>query len=301
VAWQESGTEFFEMIRHIPTPLEKQIGTWVLTSGRNRAKPMYRVGPRFFGYFSLHLVISGELWLSYRGNQVVLKMGDLFCMHPDETYEYQNNPSASQLQMIWIAFDGPLAASQLQRTSLSADTPFVRNGASRELIAIMNTIRELITEQTDHTLLFSGRLLELLHLLVEAATTAEPQGNTLLPTWLERGRLYMDIHYSEGITVEQVADWLGVSRSHFSKTFRKHFDTSPAHFLQSLRMKEAQRRLTETSYAVTEIALSLGYGDLFAFTRAFTLFYGKSPKHYREKLRENTTNNWDALSTQHND
>jgi AraC-like DNA-binding protein len=254
------------------------------------------VGPRFFSYYSLHLIVSGELRLSYRGQHTILRMGDIFCMQPDETYEYQNNPSPWELQMLWIAFDGPLAASQLQTTSLTAAVPFIRGGASPELIGLMNTIRGLISapaEPHGSALLISAKLLHLLHLLKAAASAEAPQVNTLLPSWLERGKLYMDIHYSEGVTVEQVARRLSISRSHFSKTFSTYFGVSPAHYLQSLRMKEAARRLAHTSYTVTEIALSLGYGEIFAFTRAFSAFYGKSPTQYKEHLRgdSRTTSN----------
>jgi AraC-like DNA-binding protein len=286
LAWQESGTEFYEMIPHLPSTLEKQIGIWVLTSGRNRAKSTYRVGPRYFTYYSLHIILSGELRLSYRGNQVDLKMGAMFCMHPGETYVYQINACGSELQMAWIAFQGPLAAAKLEHTLLSADRPYVHNGVTRELTAIMQTIRELISQQLDQSLLLTGRLLEFLHLLLVASSTNGSSSSNSLPTWLERGKLYMDVHYEEGINVEQVSDWLGISRSHFSKAFSKHTGTSPFHYLQALRMKEAQKRLLETSYSVTEIALSLGYGDLFAFTRAFNLYYGIAPKHFRDMHRE---------------
>ncbi|MGO4496322.1 AraC family transcriptional regulator [Paenibacillus sp. 2RAB27] len=283
MAWQENGAEFYEMIPHIPSALERQIGVWVLTSGRNRAKSTYRVGPRHFTYYSLHIILSGELHLSFRGDKVVLKRGDLFCMHPDETYEYEINPSGTELQMAWIAFHGPLAAAQLQLTQLSAVHPYIHNGVTRELIAILDTIRELIAQQLDQPLLLAGRLMEFLHLLVVTSSSNDSSSSHSLPTWLERGKSYMDVHFAEGITVEQVSDWLGISRSHFSKAFSKHMNTNPSNYLQRLRMREARRQLLESTYSITEIALSLGYGDLFAFTRAFTLFYGTAPKHYRDK------------------
>ena len=45
-------------------------------------------------------------------------------------------------------------------------------------------------------------------------------------------------------------------------------------------MKQAAKMIEEERFNITEIALSLGYSDLYSFSKAFKNYYGVSPKHY---------------------
>ncbi|MOA67458.1 DNA-binding transcriptional regulator AraC [compost metagenome] len=52
--------------------------------------------------------------------------------------------------------------------------------------------------------------------------------------------------------------------------------------MQRLKMGKGAQLLRVTDKPVTEIALSIGYPDLYAFTRAFTSYFGLSPTKYRK-------------------
>jgi AraC-like DNA-binding protein len=84
----------------------------------------------------------------------------------------------------------------------------------------------------------------------------------------------MKMHYSYGITVDEAAKFAGVDRTHFSKRFRK-FGISPGEYIKSLIMKEAGQMLLETNFSVSEIAYSLGFSNLYSFSKAYksTLAY----------------------------
>ena len=51
----------------------------------------------------------------------------------------------------------------------------------------------------------------------------------------------------------------------------------PLKYLQRIRMEKAKRLLQETDATITEIALSLGYPNLYSFTRAFKIYYKVPP------------------------
>ncbi|MNI75295.1 HTH-type transcriptional activator Btr [compost metagenome] len=93
----------------------------------------------------------------------------------------------------------------------------------------------------------------------------------------------MEIHYAEGITVEKVSAHVGVDRNHFTKQFRKAYGMTPIQFIQELKMKEARLLLEQTDYTLAEIAQSVGYPDLFSFSKAFKKRLGTAPAHYRLK------------------
>jgi len=87
---------------------------------------------------------------------------------------------------------------------------------------------------------------------------------------------------NEGIGVEGLAAFAGMSTATLNRRFRQHMRISPGEFLAQLRVSRACRRLRETPLNVTEIALECGYESPAAFSRAFRRQMGMSPKSYRE-------------------
>ena len=85
------------------------------------------------------------------------------------------------------------------------------------------------------------------------------------------------------ITVEDVARRANLGCRQLSRRFKATFGTTPVHLIESLRMKEAQRRLT-MSQSTKGVALSLGYQSPHVFRRAFERAFGVSPSAYRERF-----------------
>lgn len=102
-------------------------------------------------------------------------------------------------------------------------------------------------------------------------------------SWLQKAKDYLEIHYADGITIESVAEYVGIDRTHFSKAFNKAFGLSPMKFVQQLRMNEATLLMKQTDYRLAEIAQSVGYPDLFSFSKAFKKQLGVSPNTYRKQ------------------
>jgi AraC-like DNA-binding protein len=90
----------------------------------------------------------------------------------------------------------------------------------------------------------------------------------------------MENEFHSGISVEEIADRLHLNRSHFSVTFKRGTGRSPREYLISLRMKKAAEWLCEGGLSVSVTAASVGYPDVFAFSRAFKNYYGVSPTEY---------------------
>ena len=92
---------------------------------------------------------------------------------------------------------------------------------------------------------------------------------------------YCAQHYRESLTVDTVAAALYVSRSYISHAFRRRVGMDFRDYINALRLTEAATRLAETTDAVTEIALQVGFSSLRTFDRAFLARYGVTPREYR--------------------
>ena len=95
-------------------------------------------------------------------------------------------------------------------------------------------------------------------------------------------------HYNQGINIEEYARSRGMSVSWFIRNFKDYAGSTPAQYLLSLRISNAQSLLESTSYNVMEIAEIVGYNNPLYFSRLFKKQCGVSPTEYRKQLTAET-------------
>ncbi|MCZ8510966.1 AraC family transcriptional regulator [Paenibacillus filicis] len=278
---KEYPSENAEFLYYTPSELERAIGIWPLHAGRMIAKPNYISGPRQIRYYNLHYILDGQVVYAVNGEQVTLKKGDLFCLFPDTPFTYKVKERNPKLRMTWIGFNGEGAGPLLQYAGITEEKPYCREIPLPDL---PGTFRELLHEfrrlrVCGGSLQFVSMICALLAQLAAVSKQEVHETNKL--TWIQDSETFMNVHYAEGITVQDVADYVGLHRTHFSSVFSKKLGISPIQYLQRLRMRSGAKLLADTDLSVTEIALSLGYPDLYSFTRAFRKYYGASPTEFR--------------------
>lgn len=97
---------------------------------------------------------------------------------------------------------------------------------------------------------------------------------------------YIDAHFSEDLTLEQVAGHTGFSKYHFARLFKQHTNTTFHNYLCYKRIMAAQSLLTsDMELPVTEIAFQTGFNNLTTFYRCFHKYAHCSPTEYRNQLR----------------
>ena len=85
------------------------------------------------------------------------------------------------------------------------------------------------------------------------------------------------------IPVEEMADMMNLSRSHFTRLFSREMGMSPRMYLEDLRLKTAMGLLFKEQISVKETAALCGIYDVNYFCRLFKKRYGISPGKYQEK------------------
>lgn len=97
---------------------------------------------------------------------------------------------------------------------------------------------------------------------------------------------YVDAHYTEELTLEQVANRIGFSKYHFTRLFKQHTHTTFHNYLCHKRIQAAQAMLTANrDLPVTDIAFQTGFNNLTSFNRSFNKYTNCSPTEYRNKLQ----------------
>ena len=92
---------------------------------------------------------------------------------------------------------------------------------------------------------------------------------------------YIYAHIKERITVEDLAQALGVSPSYLSRLFKEQYGVTLVTYLQQVRITHAKRMLRFTDKSIEEIGLECGIGELNYFSRVFKKLEGVSPSEFR--------------------
>ncbi|HBL81076.1 MAG TPA: hypothetical protein DD391_00435 [Clostridiales bacterium] len=86
-----------------------------------------------------------------------------------------------------------------------------------------------------------------------------------------------------GLSLTDIANAACVSKVYLGKVFVKELQITPFQYLTKIRMEQAVTYLQEFR-RVGEVSASVGYGDVYQFSRAFKKYYGCSPKAYCRRL-----------------
>lgn len=94
---------------------------------------------------------------------------------------------------------------------------------------------------------------------------------------------YIQEYYAEPITLDSLAEVFNFSAYHLSSLFKEYTGMSPIDYLIRFRLELATELLMTTDASVGEISASVGYKDVYYFSRIFKKRKGESPAHFRTR------------------
>jgi len=231
------------------------------------------------GHFNFWAALSGEGYLTCEGQTFKLQPGMFFVFAPGQRISAAHH-SGERVTRFSAHFH-PVSGGRV----LGQVPGFPLLGGQVESLALMK-------RQVD-------RIMRLAFRREDESTLAEQLYQLIARTCLRErtavGSL-LDSRVAEAIrrfreapaTVESMdalAAELNWSRSHFDREFSRQVGQPPKRFLLQCKMIQARRFLESSSLRVGEIAETLGYRDIYFFSRQFKNVFGCSPTHYRKALR----------------
>ncbi len=97
---------------------------------------------------------------------------------------------------------------------------------------------------------------------------------------------YIDEHYKDDLSLEQLADLVGMTSTAFSRYFKQRTAKNISEYIVDIRLGHAARLLVDTSDSVSEICWATGFNTLSNFNRLFRKRKGCSPTEFREKYQK---------------
>ena len=102
-----------------------------------------------------------------------------------------------------------------------------------------------------------------------------------LISYVEEALKYIEANYSEAVTIQDLANWLGLERTYLYRLFKSMVGVSPQAYLLDVHIRQACTLLTHSDLTITNIARSVGYEDSLYFSRLFRRKKGQTPSQYR--------------------
>ena len=99
---------------------------------------------------------------------------------------------------------------------------------------------------------------------------------------MEAIKAHMHLHFTEDLSLPELAAVSHLSPFHFNRLFRKMTTMTPYQYLLRVRLEEAQLQLRNTAAPVTEVAFATGFNSLEHFSASYKRFYGVSPAAARQ-------------------
>lgn len=255
--------------------------------GREQCEPFHTFGPAIRNHYLIHCILSGKgIYRTVTQDHACLYelcQDQAFLIEPNQIVHYSADEK-EPWEYMWIEFDGLKAKEFLNHAGLSQAHP-VFTATSPEgcrqvfspLLHMLDCPDMLPAQIVGYTYLFFGALMK-------HSKAARPlPKNDIKQFYVQSTAGYIENHYMEDISIEDIAAHLGLNRSYFSKLFKKMTHKSPQEFLITYRIHKACEYLRSTNMTIGDIASHVGYPNQFHFTRAFKSIMKLPPNEWRKQ------------------
>lgn len=253
----------------------------VYNVGYQRCNALYQWGPGIRDHYLIHYIISGKGTYRTSGVTHSLSAGDCFLVYPNTEATYCANET-DPWEYAWVGFNGSDAAMILQATDFTKEKPYILHtplgdDIKRQILHIYDARGN----EFEHSVEMTGRLYTTLALFMHGAHKKDKQNTA--QSYVQKSIEYICANYSYPISVEDIASYVGLSRSHLFRCFETVLHQSPKEYLTDFRMKQACYLLKHSDLSITAIANSIGFDNSLYFSKTFHRKKQQSPTDYRKK------------------
>ncbi len=261
-------------------PDKELLSLSVYNTGYQKCLPSHQWGPGIRDHFLLHHVISGKGFYKTSHTLYNLQEGDTFLVYPFEEVTYYAD-NDDPWEYAWVGFSGTDANTILNSAGFSQESPVIHQSSNsnyikRQLIHIYEARGSELYSAVEMT----GRLYTTLSGFLQANQIPIPAHHSTYEAYTKKGVEFIHSNYAYSITVIDIANYIGISRSHLFRAFQETLKQSPKEYLTAFRIKQACTLLTQSDLSVAAIGRSVGFEDNLNFSKAFKKVTGLSPTAY---------------------
>ncbi|WP_461242723.1 helix-turn-helix domain-containing protein [Secundilactobacillus muriivasis] len=245
-------------------------------------------------YFVFAFVRQGQLMMVQDGGEQQVNAGEVFIMMPGH-HKYVWWAKSGKVALDWIYgyvagdwhVQAGLTPAKNSMKSLILHPPvpvqtlfLMQRRALKEPDAIYKLVDQLVSKEYNCQ---SKQFFESQQLFIQLLAKLQAQDNaqnelTQLSLSIQQ---YLKKHFRDKITATTLSNHFDQRANYLVRVLRQTIGLSPAEFLMQYRMEEAARMLLNTSASIADVAVEVGFQNIYYFSTSFKKYTGLSPSRYR--------------------
>ena len=191
-----------------------------------------------------------------------------------------------------IVFDYKFLCSESEVTFTKYIHPLI-NGSylpplylTKEMLALVFSICNAYRSQAfGFELYIKCSLIKIIHLLLKDTTTSSLPVENSKSILTKKIIRYMENNFSEQITLQDMADYVHISKEYLCRIFHVMSNTSPIEYLNRYRIRQSASLLMHSNKSISEVAFACGFNNSSYFNKLFLRYMGCTPREYRKSQR----------------
>lgn len=250
-------------------------------------------GCHFHNRYEIYYLVSGERFYFIHDRTYLIQKGDLVLVSPHVIHKTMDTGKPHHERYL-IEFDQRFVSNQVHESLQSIEVLFKNRNVIRlsskdkhYFEEIFETMLEEVQQQgLDYEIQLQSLLQQLLIYAARNLDLPSTGHQHINQTHAKVSEIvkYINTHYTEDLTLVSVAEQFEISHFYLSRLFKAVTGFAFIEYLNSIRVKEAQRLLRETNDKVLAIANAVGFVNQSHFGRIFKEITGTSPLQYRKEL-----------------
>ncbi len=254
--------------------------------GYSVCHPDHTFGPAVRPNYIIHYVLKGQGEYHISNRTYALGKEEGFLIEPNEMTTYCAD-HADPWMYLWIGFGGTEVKKLLEDIGISSRRPTFSGQCGAQLWEIVKNMLGTNANGVEKELFLQMQLYQFLTCLTNGLSVR--QGGFLQAKqnyYVYAAVEFIRANYAEDIKVQDIADYVGISRNYLATLFQRILKTSPNEYLARFRITRSKEQLTITDLPISTIASVCGYRDSLVFSKAFKQQVGMTPTQYRKTNRE---------------
>lgn len=269
---------------HTPSAFARKNLLYIQEAGHLQSQSRHISKRSHLESYLFFIVLSGQGTVTLENMTHDLHTGDHVFLDCRRPYAHESSDD-DPWELLWVHFYGN-AMEGYYEYFVKHQRPHIFHPPNPSAFpALIEQILELEQMRANDRELMEN---ELLHRLVTCLLTCPssdvaPENSNLLK--LQEIRHYLDEHYTEKITLDELANQFYISKYHMSREFKKAFGTTLVSYLTAQRITKAKEMLRFTDLQIEAIARNCGIEDNSYFNKVFQKAEGITAREYRKKWR----------------
>lgn len=237
----------------------------------------YAYGPAVRDYYLIHCVLKGAGIFRCGDKTWELSKGNCFMIFPGKVTFYQADEE-TPWSYLWLAYTGKYAGILAKRVGLSEEKPVF---GGEKILRFFKSLYFDVKSGVVNPENSDTAQLSVLYSVFSSLPHETAQVNRK-DVYVSKVKNYVESMYAYPISIERMSQNIGLDRRYLCSVFKLRTGLTLQEYIIGYRMEKARELLYGTGLSVGDVARSVGYADVYNFSKMFKAKYGVSPLKFRE-------------------